>query len=133
MYVILADLADLGPDLLPVLKAARVARSRHHQVLVVVPWPQTIPPPDDELPSLPVLKARRKKSPVRNAEEAERVLSDARSLLHAALVRQHHLAYRELRRELSRCGASLVRVDQADAVQVVLDRLDRLRGMRSRR
>ena len=47
LFVIMADLAELGHDLAPVVKACRLARSRHHHVLVIVPWPADVPSPDD--------------------------------------------------------------------------------------
>ena len=49
------------------------------------------------------------------------------------LTRQYHESFRAMRRELSRVGATVMRVNDGDPVRLVLDRLDRLRGMRSRR
>ena len=54
-------------------------------------------------------------------------------VVQAALVRQYHEAFRKLRRSFGRVGATVVRVNEGDPVRLVLDRLDRLRGMRSRR
>ena len=41
--------------------------------------------------------------------------------------------FRQARRVLGRAGATVIRVNETDPVQVVLDRLDRLRGLRTRR
>ena len=49
------------------------------------------------------------------------------------LTRQYHESFRAMRRALSRVGATVMRVNDGDPVRLVLDRLDRLRGMRSRR
>ncbi|MDB5312265.1 MAG: hypothetical protein JWO38_6467 [Gemmataceae bacterium] len=145
LYVILADLAELGPDLAPLLKAARVARARHHQVMVIVPWPADVPPPDDKPRTEPVAppddspmdrlpwekskKKPRKHRPVTPIDRTARLLP----VIQAALTRQYHEGFRKLRRSLGQVGATVVRVNEGDPVQVVLDRLDRLRGMRSRR
>lgn len=149
LYVLMADLIELGHELGPVLKAARVARSRHHQVLVIVPWPADVPPPDDsgrvpgaldlddtEEPRRPKGKGKGKR---RHGRGPLRVnLAAAREalllpLVRDSLVRQYHQAFRDVRRALSRVGASVIRVNEGDTAHLVLDRLDRLRGMRSRR
>ena len=41
------QLRVLGHDLTPIVKSCRVARARHHHVLVIVPWPADVPSPDD--------------------------------------------------------------------------------------
>lgn len=132
LYVLLADLTELAADLAPLLKAARVARSRHHQVLVIVPWPSDVPEPEDK--PAPNPEPRHPAVPVETSQltPQQRFLMH-RSLIHAAFTEQIQHAYRELRRELGRAGISVVRVGESDAVQIVLDRLDRLRGMRTRR
>lgn len=137
LYVILADLTELGPDLAPVLKAARVARARHHQVLVIVPWPSDVPPPEDK-PKVdrpassrgrePDGKPQRRRPKRLSTDQAESLLP----LVQGALVAQYHEAFRKLRRAFGQAGATVVRVNEGDPVQIVLDRLDRLRGMRSR-
>ena len=50
-----------------------------------------------------------------------------------SLTKQYHESFRALRRQLGRVGATVMRFNDGDPVQIVLDRLDRLRGMRSRR
>ena len=47
LYIILADLVELNDDIEPLLKSIRVARGKHHQVLVLLPWPEDLPPPRD--------------------------------------------------------------------------------------
>jgi uncharacterized protein (DUF58 family) len=139
LYVLLADLTELGEDLNPLLRAARVARTRHHQVLVIVPWPGDVPPPETDHgdhpagpdsagpPWEPTKRSRRK--PPRPLDRQAKLLK----VVKASLTRQYHEAFRHLRRAMGRVGATVVRVNEGDPVQLVLDRLDRLRGMRSRR
>jgi uncharacterized protein (DUF58 family) len=123
LYVILADLAELGDALAPLLKAVRVARGRHHHVLVIVPWPDDVPAPE-KAPE-PVAVA----TPIPGDEAG---LAPGR-LVRIALVRGYQRRYEALRSELARVGATVIRVAEGDAVRTVLDRLDRVRGARNRR
>ena len=43
--MLLVDLLETGPHLEKLLRAVRVALARHHQVLVVCPWPPGVPVP----------------------------------------------------------------------------------------
>lgn len=116
LYVVLADLAEAADDLGPLAAAVRVARARHHQIMVLVPWPSDVPPPD------------RPRKP--GGRRAGRVTLGA--VVRTALVREYHRKYADLRTALGRAGVQVVRVGEEDAVRLVLDRLDRLRGTRVR-
>jgi hypothetical protein len=151
LYVILADLAELGHELAPVVKAVRVARSRHHHVLVIVPWPADVPSPDD--PDGPTAESRGgeedpagrrnpwdvpKRKPRTSRDKQERREAESRrtslvKLVRQSLTKQYHESFKALRRELSKVGATVMRVNDGDPVQLVLDRLDRVRGLRTRR
>jgi uncharacterized protein (DUF58 family) len=132
LYVILSDLAELGDELEPLVRACRVARARKHHVMVIVPWPADVPLPDAAPdPEPDEGRPRRKRHPddldpsVRGKRISKIVLDN--------LMRQYHESFRTMRRELSRVGVTVVPVNDGDPVRLVLDRLDRLRGMRSRR
>ncbi len=125
LYVILADLVDLGDDLAPILKAVRVARSRHHHVMVVIPWPDDVPPPGADTKADGEKKEVRLDKPLSHRQPGK--------FIHLALTRGYQQRYEKLRTELARLGAGVVRVTLDDPVRAVLDRIDRLRGMRSRR
>ena len=136
LYVILADLAELGADMEPLVKACRVARARRHHVMVIVPWPADVPSPD-ETPAppppadLPFQKKKKRRHPddfLAN-ERNKRVTK----IVQDNLTRQYHDTFRKMRRALGAVGATVMRVNDGDPVRLVLDRLDRLRGMRSRR
>jgi uncharacterized protein (DUF58 family) len=132
LYVILADLAELHRSLTPLLKAARVARARHHQVLVIVPWPADMPPPDTSAKTGAGGKPRKKPPramPVTPSNRPGALLP----LVKATLTKQYHESFRKFRRAMGQAGAVVVRVSEGDPVHAVLDRLDRLRGMRTRR
>ncbi len=144
LYVILADLAELGPDLAPIVKACRVARSRHHHVLVIVPWPADVPSPD-ETESKPIEENEdsrdpisRKRLEIRTQKRMENVSGKVRShnlmkVVRQSLTNQYHESFRALRRQLGQAGVTIMRMNDGDPAQLVLERLDRLRGMRSRR
>ncbi|MBA4189970.1 MAG: hypothetical protein C0467_18450 [Planctomycetaceae bacterium] len=150
LYVILADLAELGEELGPVIKACRVARARHHHILVIVPWPADVPSPDDPEGATTASSAtdddslglkpwgpKPTKTPLakdkkaRDAAEAKR--NSLVKFVRDRLTKQYHESFKTLRRELGKSGATVMRVNDGDPVQLVLDRLDRLRGLRSRR
>jgi hypothetical protein len=144
LFVILADLAELDHDLAPIVKACRVARARHHHVLVIVPWPADVPSPDSPDPSrakanddgrarAPKATDLRKKNPRRAAMIGEGRQASLMKSVRESLTRQYHESFRALRRRLSQVGATVMRFNDGDPVRIVLDRLDRLRGMRSRR
>src|SRR5262249_51914575 len=48
MFVLLADLLELSDHLAPLLRAVKVTLARHHQVIIVCPWPPGMPPPGKE-------------------------------------------------------------------------------------
>ena len=108
-------------------------RRRHH-VMVIVPWPADVPSPDEAPAAVAVEKEGKK----RRRHPDDLFDSHARhkrivKIVQDNLTRQYHEAFRAMRRELSRVGATVMRVNDGDPVRLVLDRLDRLRGMRSRR
>ncbi len=136
LYVILADISELGADLEPLVKACRVARARRHHVMVIVPWPADVPSPDEaQEPPAPPPEIGRRKNKKRHPDD---FLPNERhkrltKIVQANLTRQYHESFRKMRRLLGATGATVMRVDDGDPVRLVLDRLDRLRGMRSRR
>jgi uncharacterized protein (DUF58 family) len=120
LFVVLADLMHLGPARSKVLRSIRLATARHHRVLVVVPWPEGIPNPPP--PGAP--------PPRISPDDGPPAIV---SLVERAVLAAYHRAFADLRAELTRAGASLVRVDHDEAVRLVLEKLDRLRGVRARR
>jgi uncharacterized protein (DUF58 family) len=132
LYVVLADLAELGDDLEPLVRACRVARARKNHVMVIVPWPADVPSPDAAPDPEP--RSDRRRRP-RHPDDLDPFVRNKRisRIVLDNLTRQYHESFRTMRRELSRVGATVMRVNDGDPVRLVLDRLDRLRGMRSRR
>jgi hypothetical protein len=111
LYVLLADLTELGRDVQPLVNAATVARARHHQVLVIVPWPADVPTEERRQPGGVKIGA----------------------LVRSVLAARYQRGFAELRTELARAGATVIRVTDGDPVRLVLERLNQLRGARIRR
>ena len=112
LYVLLVDLLDLADDLDAVLRAARLARTRHHHILVIIAWPNDIPVDPPEFPA--------------NLKTLE-------AAVHRAVIQGVWRRYEKLRRSFTQAGATVLRLTDRDTVRTVLDHLDRLRGARSRR
>jgi hypothetical protein len=111
LYVLLADLLELDAALGPLLAAVRVALGRHHQVLVVCPWPQGVPLPGEE---------------ARRQPRRDTLPGLVLSVAHARL----HSAYQRIRREFARLGVQVVCAGSDESVPLILSRLERLRGAR---
>jgi hypothetical protein len=112
LYVVLADLLELDDHLAPLLKAVRVARARHHTVLLVCPWPAGLPAPEaNGSPGLP---------PV-DLPAAEVV----RRMTHARMAR----AWRSVRRAFGRMGVPVLNATAGDPARLILHRLEQLRAV----
>ncbi|MBY0232970.1 MAG: hypothetical protein K2W96_27110, partial [Gemmataceae bacterium] len=112
LFVILADLLDLDEGLKPVLHAAKVARARHHQVVVVCPWPRGLALPGEET------RPRR--------ETVGHLLT---GLLHDRM----RASFADLRREFARLGVPVVCAASDEPVPLVLGKMERLRRAGGRR
>jgi uncharacterized protein (DUF58 family) len=110
LYVLLADLLELDEHLGPLLKAVRVARSRHHTVLVVCPWSFPVAP-DTDVPGLPPA----------GLSAANLV----RRMAHARAAR----AWRAVRRAFGRMRVPVLNATTGDPARLILLRLEQLRAV----
>jgi uncharacterized protein (DUF58 family) len=141
LYVLMVDLVEVEDRLPVLLKAVKVALGRHHQVMLVCPWPAGVEPPGptppevaDPLADKPVKQKKKKgrggprfssaKSP-----EGQRLSR----YLHRLTTRKYHRAFHRIRRAFARLHVPVVCAEAEDPVHLILERLDRLRGMRRRR
>lgn len=120
LFVLLADLLELDDQLDLLLRAVKMALGRHHQVIVVCPWPPGVPVPEDEgggnavawveplQPGAPTVAAR---------------LSKVTTL-------RFHAAYRRFRRTFGRLGVQVICAASEQPVALILERLERLRAPR---
>jgi hypothetical protein len=111
LFVLLVDLLELTDEMRPLLQAVQVARARHHQVMVLCPWPPGVLLPDAPPPVF--------------AWPAERRTPEA--LVEQTDVYRLQHAFVRLRRTLARLGVPVVCAPAEDSVTLVLDRLNRLR------
>jgi hypothetical protein len=127
LFVLLADLLELDEDpedasqgvrpggtLGPLLRAVRVALSRHHQVIVVCPWPPGLALPRDEAPTAATP-------------------TSLRAILGRATTERFHAAYQRLRRTFARMGVHMVCAASEEPIPLILDRIEQLRTMRRAR
>jgi uncharacterized protein (DUF58 family) len=118
LFVLLADLVELSDRLEPLLRAVRVALARHHQVMIVCPWPPGLPPPDV-------------------VEEAPAALPPAAAGIGPTLRRttaeRFHRAFADLRQTFARMGVPVLCAASEESVRLILDRMDRLRLIGRRR
>jgi hypothetical protein len=117
LYVLFVDLLELDDQLNPLLAAVRVALSRHHQVLLVCPWPPGLERPAEgaDSPALP------------------RPAGPAAQLVGQAATARFHAAYQRLRRAFTRIGVPVVCAAGEEPIPLILERLDRLRAVGGKR
>jgi hypothetical protein len=118
LFVLLADLLELDDSLAPLLQTVRMALARHHQIIVVCPWPPGLPPPPRE----PDDALRHGAASPKTTELWDSVMA---SRLYAA--------YARLRRTFGKIGVSFVCAAGDDAVPLVLERIEQLRLQGGRR
>jgi len=126
LFVLLADFLEILEHLGPVLAAVKVARARHHQVILVCPWPPGVPPP---------LPAKRNKgrggatqaSPVPALHGLAASAFKQRAALRSATALRFDRAFHQLRGTFARLGVPVLCACEGDAVSLIMSRLERLR------
>jgi uncharacterized protein (DUF58 family) len=112
LFVLLVDLVDLADDLEPLLKAVKITVARHHQVMLVLPWPRGVPVPDVREPAPIIDLVRDAESPIR------RLLQEG---------------FRNIRRTFARLGVPVITTTANEPASVILGRLERLRMVGGKR
>jgi uncharacterized protein (DUF58 family) len=114
LFVLLVDVLELVDQLDPLLRAVRVALARHHQVLLICPWPPGIALPDASRPG---------------KNDVPALETDVQAALRQVTVARLHQAYRDVRHTFARLQVPVVCAASGDPVRLILNRLDRLRLM----
>jgi uncharacterized protein (DUF58 family) len=114
LFVLLVDFLESGPHLEKILRAVRVALGRHHQVIVVCPWPAGI-----EVPS------RQGGGRTRAAEDTRPSLQD---LLTQASKERIELAFAQVQQGFARLGVPVLCAPEEETVGLILHRMHRLRA-----
>jgi uncharacterized protein (DUF58 family) len=123
LFVLLADLLELDDSLDPLLRAVRVALGRHHQVVLICPWP-----PGLELPRRSSVRPRISRS--RGTLKASLARRNPQAALwDEVTTRRFHLAYQRLRRTFTRLGVAVLCSAEEEPVPLILSRLERLRSL----
>lgn len=130
LFVLLVDLLELSEHLEPLLAATRVAVARHHSVVVFCPWPHGV-----EQPQTAPTQEEGKLATVLGSGHLGRLGSmiALRPLVTRILGERLHSEFNRVRRAFARMGVPVVCAEQEESIAMVLERLERLRGVRRRR
>jgi uncharacterized protein (DUF58 family) len=112
LYVLLVDLLEQEDSLAPLLSAVKVARARHHQVVIVQPWPRGVALPD---------------------EPAKNPSSSLLDQLRHQWTAQMQTAFLRLRRAFAGLGVAVLCAEADEAEGLILERMERLRNVGGRR
>jgi hypothetical protein len=122
LFVLQVDLLEIPEHLGPLFRAVKVALGRHHQVIVVCPWPPGLPPP-------PRHAGQPTFGPTQAAGDQPIALAE---VLRQATTWRFHEAFLRLRRNFARIGVQVLCAQHEDPAALIVERLDRLRTVRSR-
>ena len=107
LFVLCVDLLEMTEQLPALERAVCVARARHHQVIVVCPWPAGV-----DVPGMKMLPSA--------AFDVQRVLQQLSTT-------QLHQAFTNVQRAFGRIGVPVICAAQGDAINRILHRMRRLR------
>lgn len=118
LFVVIAELCDPEYDLRPLLKAIKVARARHHRVMILCAWPPGVPTRNESSDNTDSLLS----DPASRAD----VMSDV--ALYALQHRQ--AAFVKLQREVGRLRVPVAPASATTAPKLVLSQLELIRAGR---
>jgi uncharacterized protein (DUF58 family) len=124
LFVLLVDLVELEDELEPLVRAVKVALARHHQVMLIIPWP-----PDLELPRRDEEHWTRRKRP-RYGQMSSTYLKEHLRIL---TTRHYHKSFHRARRTFARLQVPVLCAADADPIPLILERVDRLRLVHRRK
>jgi hypothetical protein len=110
IFIFLVDLFDHESSWGPLLEAMKIARARHHEVVVVAPWPAEL-----AVPSL------------HGGAFSPRDFNSTTESHSSFLTEQYFRSYERLSRELSRIGATFAVAHLPETVEEVLRRIEIIR------
>ena len=113
LHVIMADFTELSNDLEPLCRAIKAVRVRYHQVVVIIPWPLGVPTDADKQ--------------LESSENDRRTPLKLGSMIDAVLTNRLQKAHERIRKELTRAGATVIRINHDDPVGLVAQRMDQIR------
>jgi uncharacterized protein (DUF58 family) len=125
LFVLLVDLLELPEQLEPLLRAIKVALARHHQVMIICPWPPEVELPENRRQDGTATGSSLDLSGVRRPRPYRQRLVE--TMLRATTARLHQ-AFFQLRRTFARVGVPVLCARGGDPARLVLDRINRLRA-----
>ncbi len=133
LFVLLADLLELDEHLEPLLQAVRVALGRHHQVILICPWPGNLERPGAVVScQLSVASQAGPSTSLPTTGNRQLTTAQTRRLLSQASQRSYLAAYQRVRRRFAALGVTVVCAAEEEGVPLILQRIDQLRGVRRR-
>jgi hypothetical protein len=130
LFILLVDLLELSDQLDPLLAAVRVALARHHQVVVICPWPAGVPLPPAQAATEPDLLGTLLSLPGAAQPSS---LAEVRPFVQRLLAQRLHSEFHRVRRAFARLGVPVTNAMSNEPVPLILERVERLRGLRRRR
>jgi uncharacterized protein (DUF58 family) len=121
-FVLMIDVLSIGDRWNDVMLALRSLRARRHQVAVVFPWPDALPPPSDAAWTNAAFAAA---DPLTLDDKA------LHRLVRLLDLKEYHRAFVRVKRELDRMRIPVICMTEQDAIIQLLDRVERLRHARS--
>ena len=113
LYVILADFKGGASSIESLCRSIKAVRVRYHQVVVVLPWPLGVGTEPSELLS--------------GATLSDGGTLKLGTMIDAVLTHRLQKSYEQIRKELTRAGATVIRISHDDPVAVVAQRMDQIR------
>ena len=121
LFVLLVDLLDCPQRWQPLVQAVKLSLARHHQVVLICPWPNGLPSPTGD-------SWHREEQTVADLE-GRRLVDPALALRRLDFLR-YQRAYRQLQAEFARLGAPTLCAPASDSIRYLLERIERLRAAR---
>jgi uncharacterized protein (DUF58 family) len=143
LFVLLVDLLELPDQLGPLLRAVKAALARHHQVLVICPWPAGVESSarkrdeargqegNTPTASRANTKNRRGRTAVGSSPPRALAASHLRYtvFLHRLTTERFQRSFRRLQRAFARLGVPVILARDSEPARLVIDRMERLRPL----
>jgi uncharacterized protein (DUF58 family) len=149
LFVLLVDLLELPERLGPLLRSVRNALARHHQVMVICPWPAGVPTTGkgSEKEKYPKIddsgwivegrgsKRQGKRSSLLRPPTSRLSATQLRNTvyLQKLTTERFQRSFRHVQRAFARLGVPVICARDVEPARLILDRMERLRPLGKRR
>jgi hypothetical protein len=143
LFVLLVDLLELPDQLGPLLRAVKAALARHHQVLVICPWPAGVEASarkgdgargrEGYTATASHANAKNRRRRATSGSSPPRALAPSHLrytvLLHRLTTERFQRSFRRLQRAFARLGVPVILARDSEPARLVIDRMERLRPL----